>query len=211
MDVGSPHRAVVAGLDGDVLVLLAGTTQAMSGREIAERLGLRSHDGVRKALQRLAVQGIVVREGSGNAYLHQLNREHLGAAAVLALAGMRTELWARIREAFARWQVPPVHASAFGSAARGDGDDESDVDLLLVRTADTPESHAVWVEQVEELRERVERWTGNRASIIELGEEELTEQLAQPQPPPVLQAVLREGIDLAGVPARRLLGDRRGS
>ena len=201
----------MAGLDGDVLVLLAGTTQAMSGREIAERLGLRSHDGVRKSLQRLAGQGIVVREGSRNAYLHQLNREHLGAAAVLALAGMRTELWARIREAVGRWQIPPVHVSAFGSAARGDGDDESDIDLLVVRPTGTLEIHAVWVEQVEGLREKVESWTGNRGSIIELGEDALVEVFAQPQSAPVLDAVLREGIDLAGVPARQLLGELRGS
>jgi predicted nucleotidyltransferase/biotin operon repressor len=201
----------VAGLDGDVLVLLAGTTQAMSGREIAERLGLRSHDGVRKSLQRLTGQGIVVREGSRHAFLHQLNREHLGAAAVLALAGMRTELWARIREATAQWQTPPVHLSAFGSAARGDGDDESDLDLLVVRPTDIPEEDSVWLEQVDGLRERVERWTGNRVSIIEQGEEELTGQLAHSQPPQVLHAVLREGIDLAGVPVRRLLGELRAS
>ena len=210
MDVGSPHRAVVAGLDGDVLVLL-GTTQAMSGREIAERLGLRSHDGVRKSLQRLTGQGIVLRQGSRNAHLHHLNREHVGVAAVLALAGMRTELWPRIREAVARWEIPAVHVSAFGSAARGDGDDESDIDLLVVKPTGTPEIDAAWLEQVDGLRDGIEKWTGNRAGIVELGEDELAELLAQPQAPPVLHAVLREGVDLAGVPARRLLGELRGS
>jgi predicted nucleotidyltransferase/biotin operon repressor len=211
MDVGSPHRAVVAGLDGDVLVLLAGTTQPMSGREIAERLGLRSHDGVRKSLQRLTSQGIVVREGFGNAYLHRLNREHLGAAAVLALAAMRTALWTRIRETVAPWQIQPAHLSAFGSAARGDGDSESDIDLLVVRSTGTPELDATWLEQVEGLRERVEAWTGNRVSIIELADQELTQLMARPQDQPVLRAVLTEGIDLAGTPARRLLGALVGS
>lgn len=195
----------------NVLVLLAGTTQAMSGREIAERLGLRSHHGVRKSLRRLTGQGIVVREGSRHAFLHQLNREHLGAAAVLALAGMRTELWARIREAVARWQTPPVHLSAFGSAARGDGDVESDIDLFVVRPIATPEDDSVWTEQVDGLHERVERWTGNRVSIIEQGEEELADQVAQPRARQVLHAVRREAIDLAGMPARQLLGDSRGA
>jgi biotin operon repressor len=201
----------VSGLDGDVLVLLARTTQAMSGRDIAERLGLRSHDGVRKSLQRLASQGIVVREGSRNAHLHQLNREHLGAAAVLALAEMRSHLWARIRDAIAGWEISPVHASAFGSAARGDGDDESDIDLLVVRPTRTPEIDATWVEQVEGLRDGIEAWTGNRASIIELADDEIAALLTRPQDQPVLHAVLREGIDLAGVPARRLLGELRAS
>ncbi len=178
----------------------------MSGREIAERLGLRSHDGVRKALKRLVRQGIVLREGSRSAFLHQLNREHLGAAAVLALAGMRSELWQRIRDAVAEWELPPTHASAFGSAARGDGNEASDIDILLVRPTATPEADPAWGQQVDALRRRVEIWTGNRASIVEVGEQALQEMLAQSQPPPVLGAVLRDGIELAGVPARRLLG-----
>lgn len=206
MDVSAPHRAVVAGLDGDILVLLARTTQSMSGREIAQRLGLRSHDGVRKALARLVKQGIVVREGSRSAFMHRLNREHLGAAAVLALAGMRTELWRRIRDTVAEWEQPATHVSAFGSAARGDGDEASDIDILLIRPTATPEADPVWGEQVDALRRHVEQWTGNRAGIVEVGDDALQEMLAQTQPPHVLHAVLREGIELAGVPARRLLG-----
>lgn len=101
-------------------VLRARSTQSMSGREIAERLGLRSHDGVRKTLERLVGQGTVLRESARSAFLHQLNREHLGAAAVLALAGMRSELWQRIRDAVAEWELPPTHASAFGIVEVGE-------------------------------------------------------------------------------------------
>jgi hypothetical protein len=35
--------AIVATLDGDALVLLARTSQPLSGREVASRLGLHSH------------------------------------------------------------------------------------------------------------------------------------------------------------------------
>jgi len=210
MDVAAPHRAISAGLDGDVLVLLAGSKRAMSGREIAQRLGLRSHDGVRKALDRLTRQGIVDRDGSRNAYLHQLNRDHLGAPAVLALADMRTRLWTRMREAVAAWEPAPVHVAVFGSAARGDGDDESDIDVLVVRPLDTSQEDVQWVEQVEGFRASVESWTGNRASIVELAEQNLADLLARGQPPAVLRAVLDDGIDVAGVPARRLLGGLNG-
>jgi hypothetical protein len=206
MNVGAPHRAVVAGLDGDVLVLLAGTTQPMSGREVAERLGLRSHDGVRKSLERLVGQGIVLREGSRNAFMHVLNREHVGAAAVLALGGMRAELWARIRETMAGWALPAFHASAFGSAARGDGDERSDIDLFVVRPAAVAEDDPGWVDQVEALRAQVEGWTGNRAGIVEQDEQALRELVARPRLPPVLRDIDREGIDLTGVPTRRLRG-----
>ena len=36
MDVAAPHRAVVSGLDGDVLVMLAGRNAPMSGRQVAD-------------------------------------------------------------------------------------------------------------------------------------------------------------------------------
>jgi predicted nucleotidyltransferase len=206
MDVAAPHRAVVAGLDGDVLVLLAKTTQPMSGREIAERLGLRSHDGVRKSLERLVRQGMVLREGTRSAFMHVLNRDHVGCAAVLALAGMRAELWARIRSAVANWTLPAVHASVFGSAARGDGDEQSDIDLFVVRPGTVAEDHPGWLDQIERLRAQVEAWTGNRASIVEQDELVLRDLLAAPEPPPVLRDLERDAIDLAGVPTRRLIG-----
>lgn len=164
MNVAAPHRAVVAGLGGDVLVLLAKATQPMSGRAVAERLGLRSHDGVRKSLERLVGQGIVLREDSRSAFMHVLNREHVGASAVLALAGMRAELWTRIRAAMAAWSQPALHASAFGSAARGEGDQHSDIDLFVVRSASVAEGDPGWIDQIEAFRtqggdmDRQPRW-----------------------------------------------------
>jgi predicted nucleotidyltransferase len=209
MDVGAPHRAVVSGLDGDVLVLLARSAQPMSGREVAERLGLRSHDGVRKSLDRLVGQGIVLRESSRSSHMHALNREHLGAPAVLALAGMRTELWQRIRAALSAWSLPAVHASAFGSAARGDGHDESDIDLFVVRAGGVDGDDPRWVAQTEALRAQIETWTGNRASIIEQSEQDLRDALDTSQPPAVLASVERDGVELAGQPLRKLLGGVR--
>ncbi len=211
MNVAAPHRAIVAGLDGDVLVLLAKISQPMSGREIAERLGMRSHDGVRKSLERLTAQGIVLREGSRSAYMHVLNRQHLGAAAVLALAGMRGELWDRLRKSMTAWALPAVHVSAFGSAARGDGDEHSDIDLFVVRPTRVGEDDPVWTDQIETLRKQVETWTGNRAGVVEQTEDALQALLARPQPPPVLRDVERDGVDLSGVPLRRLFGGLHGS
>jgi biotin operon repressor len=205
VNVAAPHRTVVAGLDGDVLVLLARTAEPLSGREIADKLGLRSHDGVRKSLERLVDQGIVVREDSRSAYMHVLNREHVGAAAVVALERMRTELWTRLRSTIEAWVVPAIHASVFGSAARGDGDERSDIDIFVVRREQAPEDQRVWDAQIDDLRARVEQWSGNVASIVEQDEETLGELLSRAEPPAVLLDVRRDGIDLAGMPVHRLL------
>jgi predicted nucleotidyltransferase len=206
VDVSQPHRAISPGLEGDVLVLLAGTTRPLSGRTIARRLGLASHDGVRKALERLVAQGIVDRLDSGGAFLHSLNRDHVGADAVLQLAGMRTQLWTRVRAAFASWPVPAVHASAFGSAARGDGDVDSDIDLLVVRPARIADDDERWRSQISALAEGVRRWTGNDASIIELDERAVAQR---PTDTNVIDEVRRDGIDLAGAPVRKLFRTER--
>jgi Nucleotidyltransferase domain len=205
MNVAAPHRAVVAGLDGDVLVLLAGRTSAMTGREVASALGQRSHDGVRKCLDRLVLQGIVDRRPAGNALMHSLNREHVGASAVLALAGMRTELWSRIRTAVAGWDPPPAHVSVFGSAARGDGTADSDIDLLVVRADDVDPEDLGWREHVHALGDRVRAWTGNRASIIEQTEGEIRGMAASAEAHPIIEDLRQDSIGLAGIPTHELL------
>jgi hypothetical protein len=158
---------------------------------------------VQKALDRLVEQGIVHRQAAGRAYLHVLNRDHVAAPIVGGLAGLRGEFLRRMRDELASWEPAPVHASLFGSAARGDGDAGSDIDLLVVRPTHVDEEDAAWRSQLDGLAVRVEAWTGNHAGIIELGEAELA------RPSPTLKEVRADGIDLAGTPIRSLLRSRR--
>src|SRR3954447_3212721 len=125
MDVAHPYAAVTGGgLEGEVLAVLAGTTKPLTGRQVA-RLARRGSDrGIRLALQRLAVQGLVDTLDAPPAVLYTLNREHIAAPVALALVELRGALLARLRDAIGSWQVAPLHASLFGSAARGDGGTE---------------------------------------------------------------------------------------
>jgi predicted nucleotidyltransferase len=206
MDVSGPHRAIGSRVDADVLVALAGTTRPLTGRRVAELAG-HSQRGVLTALDRLVEHGLVLRSAAGRALMHELNRDHLTAPAVEVLAGMRTELLRRLRDAFGEWEVEPVHASIFGSAARGDGDTSSDIDLFVVRPAGVDEEAAAWRSQVERLTEDVRRWTGNHAAIIEQDEADLGR--LRRSKPPVVESLRWDGIDLAGTPLRELLGTRR--
>lgn len=206
MDVGRPHRAVVSGLDGDVLVLLAGVSRPLTGRQVAARLRPSSHEGVRRSLERLVHQGIVMREGAGSAFLHTLNREHMAAPAVIALAQIRSQLWAALRRVLERWDPPAVHASVFGSAARGDGDADSDIDLFLVRAAHVADDDDRWRGQVDALGARVRTWTGNGLSVVEQSQADLPMLLVES--PSILGDVRRDGIHLAGEPIRKLLAAR---
>lgn len=158
MDVGQPIASVIPSLDGPVLGALASTTAPLTLTRVHRLAGRGSLTGVRRVLLRLVGAGLVLEVPGG--YL--LNREHVAAAAVEALAGLHGELVARIRREVGSWRRPPALVGLYGSAARRDGDERSDVDLLVV--SDDPDAAA----RAEGLASQVRRWTGNRAHVVAL-------------------------------------------
>jgi predicted transcriptional regulator len=206
MNVAHPYRALIPSLDGDLLVELSRSEKPRSGRELA-RLIDRSETGARKRLERLVEQGLVKAETTPPARLYTLNREHLAAPIVEQVAGLRLAMFERLRKQIADWKTPPVHASVFGSAARGEGDERSDIDLFVVRPQSVDADDESWRSQLNELSDSVYAWTGNRLGISEAGEEGLPSLAAgRPQ---VVRDLLGEGVHVAGEQARRLLGKRR--
>jgi predicted nucleotidyltransferase len=205
VDLSRPYAAISPTLDPAVLTVLAGTTKPLTGREIARLVGRSSHSGAIAALERLVDQGIVEREEAGRAFLFTLNREHLAAPAVELLADLREELLRRIRGAVDGWVVKAMHLSLFGSAARGEGGTESDVDLFVVRHGLIEHQEPVWREQVDLLVWHVERWTGNPARIVEVEDREVAR--LRKQRPPVVDELLNDAITLVGSDVSTLLGE----
>jgi nucleotidyltransferase-like protein len=195
MDFRYPFRVVTPTLDGEVLRVLAGTTGGLTGREIVRLVGLKTHEGTRRVLERLVSQGIVVREPVGRAFSYTLNRDHVAAPYVEGLARLRAELIARLRQRIADWETPPLLAALFGSAARGDAGPESDVDLLVIRPAELDPDADHWRRQLLDVEASTAAWTGNDARVLEYGEHELR---AAAQAEPVLREVAAEGIELYG-------------
>jgi predicted nucleotidyltransferase len=118
------------------------------------------------------------------------------------LTDLRSELIRRVQRSIDSWKVAPVHASLFGSAARGDGDTSSDIDLFVVRPRGIREDDAAWRRQLDDLAQAVHDWTGNHAGISEVGEHDLS--LARRGA--TARAILADGITLAGKPANALFG-----
>jgi predicted nucleotidyltransferase len=202
MNLGSPHRLLAHPLDGAVVAVLSATTHPLTGREVARLAPEGSQPGISKALGRLTAEGLVDRQEAGNALLYRLNRDHLAAPAAAMLADLRNALIGRLREEIAGWELQPVHASVFGSVARGDADAGSDIDLLIVRPADIAANASRWRDQLNDLSYAVKRWTGNALSTSELPEADIA-RLADERPP-VIDAIGADAITLVGPDANRL-------
>lgn len=204
MDLSRPYAAVCPTLDIDVLSALAHTTRPLTGREVSRLVGRESHEGVRKALSRLTAEGLVERQEAGGALLFTLNRDHLAAPAVAILADMRPELVRRLRRLIGSWDIGPMYASMFGSAARADGNTESDIDLFIVRPNAVDDNDMVWRQQLDDLAASVRRWTGNHAGIAEIAEREIPRLRADE--PPIVRELREDSIPLGGPDVRSLLG-----
>lgn len=203
MDLSKPYSAISPGLDVELLVELSRSTEPRSGRELARRIG-RSWGGVRPALDRLLEHGLLERDEVGATYVYRLNREHLLAPAVDELSGARTTFFTRARDLIADWRTQPLHASIFGSMARAEGGTTSDVDVFVVRPKQVDLDDETWREQLKTLSDRVHAWTGNPASIIEVGPDELEELRRRRRS--VLTEIRSDAIHLAGRKVQQVIG-----
>jgi predicted nucleotidyltransferase len=222
MDVSEPTRSVTPTLDGPVLAVLAAAGRPLTVGQVAEQAARGSEIGIRRSLARLVEQGVVHATLMGRNQVHELNREHVAAEAAVIMANIRLRLWERFRIEIATWMVKPLYAAAFGSAARGDGDATSDIDLLLVHppmrgerkpstskatassTSRAPDAFAgrnddagvtlEWEEQLDRLRESVERWTGNPLQIIDLSLDEWRRPASAHRM--LLDQVRQDGVEL---------------
>jgi DNA-binding transcriptional ArsR family regulator len=197
MDVSHPLRSVIPSLDGPVLEVLAGTTYPLSTLQVHRLAGTGSPNGVRLVLERLAEHGLVTPDHRGNAIYYSANRDHLAWPAVEILAGLRAALRARLADELSGWASPVLHASLFGSAARGDGGAESDIDILLVRRDEPDAKEAIWDDQVSWLRDHVVALTGNRCQLFDITLARLGQHVRAGDP--LVDSWRQDGILLAGV------------
>lgn len=182
MDLTSPARAVVPSLDAEVLTVLAGITLPLTGRQISRLANSKGHRGVSLVLDRLRQQGIVDVMQAGSANLYSLNRDHVAFAAVEALQDLRGKLFRLIEMRVRGWEIPPVSVAVFGSAARGDGGTTSDIDLLIIRPESVNEDESGWEKQLFELSFWVQRWSGNRASLIQATPSQIASMIEREEP-----------------------------
>jgi hypothetical protein len=203
MNVSEPSDLVMARTTSAVLRVLAGADAGFSVRQAA-RLARVSPARALEIVDHAAARGLILVEQAGRSRMCRLNRDHLAADAIIALVMLRQRMVAALAEEIAGWETAAMHASLFGSAARGDGGTDSDLDVLVVRADDT--SLDVWEEQTFCSGKRLIRLTGNSVSWFDISRSDLDRSVDLKEP--LIAEWMADGIHLVGQPLRALLRRR---
>ena len=131
-----------------------------------------------------------------------LNRNYLAAPSIAAPAGLRGELIRRLRERLSEW--PDLKGAwLFGSIARGDAVEGSDIDVLLIAgDLESADLH----ERIGRIQEDAKSWTGNDLQLVEHSPASWQKLVAAKNP--FVAEVRRDGIALV-VNGASLLKRRR--
>lgn len=156
MNVADPVLSVVPSLHGPVLAVLARTSAPLRQADVHRLAAAGSYSGVRKVLLQLVDHGVIEEVPGG----FRLNRDHVTAEAIVQLASLHGVLAERLR----RWAAghdEVEFVGLFGSIARRDGDETSDIDVLVL--ADLPAENRSMLR--DELTDLLVRWTGNDGHV----------------------------------------------
>lgn len=167
-----------------------------SAREIARRAGV-SHPTASSVLASLADQGLVARTRAPRIDSFELRRTHAGGEKLISMfdweSQLRHELASFLRDEIRRHAPAVTGAFLFGSAARGDMDPASDIDLALLCPADAT-AHVMAA--MDEIGEGVRERFGNRLSVI-LADAALDElQEPRRKGSQLWRQIIREGIPI---------------
>ena len=196
MNLDRPFRVITPTVDGDVLSVLAGADASFTPPQVRDLIGDHSIEGVRRSLNRLVREGVVTSSRVGQAFAYRLNRGHLAAPAVVAMAGLRVEFLSRVSSLVGSWRVGCEFAALFGSAATKRMTAESDIDLFVVRPNATDTENDRWRDQLDTLVTEIAAWTGNDARVLEMNASETQRGLRSSDR--VLLDIRRHGIRLHG-------------
>lgn len=193
MNIAEPSDLVMSRATASVLRVLVGADASFSIRQLA-RLAEVSAPRAVEIVNRASERGLILVEQAGRSRMCRFNREHLAANAIIDLVTIRERILRALESEITAWSIQPLHASLFGSAARGDGGTDSDLDVLIVRPEAVTES--MWDDQKYASGLRLMAKIGNAVSWFDISMAEL--KTASDASEPILSEWKSEGIRLSG-------------
>lgn len=202
VDYSAPIEAIFPGATAAVLEVLARTTQPLSLRQVADRAGI-SHPQVARHVERLERLGVVHREVVGRSHLVRLTTS--AAARMLRdLAALDATVLQYMRDTASALHPAPLSIVVFGSFARGEATEHSDIDVAVIvdRAADER-----WMEGLSRWVDDVAAFAGNPVAEIVVDADNLVARVDNP----LWAAAIAEGLTVAGRDLADLIESRTGS
>jgi hypothetical protein len=207
MDFVHPVEALIPGVQGRVLAVLAATTAELNLRTIARLSGVSSAQASR-VLPVLVQVGLVERREVPPASLFRLVLDHVAAGPLLSLVRSQESMVETMIRVSASMESPPASVIVFGSFARGEADADSDVDVVHVRPAHIDEDDSAWSDSVQQWKDDVARASGNRVEGLEVGADQVGDLLASGRG--LWTDVAHDGLVVGGVGLTELAASNRG-
>lgn len=167
MDYVSPVEAVIPGVQGKVLAVLARSDTEMSMRAVGRLAGVSAQQSS-LVLGQLIDLGIVERRDVPPVGLVRLGPDNLAAQMVIALARLHQAALGRLAELATSITPAPASLVIFGSFARGQAGPGSDLDILAVRPAGLAGDHDRWTDSLGVWADTARRLVGNSVNLIEV-------------------------------------------
>lgn len=168
MDFRHPVEATIPGAQGRVIAALLGTSGELNLRTIA-RIARVSVAQASRVLPGLVELGMIKRREVPPSSMFRLVPEHVASRALLELANSRAAVIAEMGRAASKIRPEPVSVLTFGSFARGDGEIDSDIDVIVVRPAEVDVDDEEWSQAIERWRVVVGRVAGNTVEVLDIG------------------------------------------
>ena len=201
MDFVHPVRAVIPGVQGRVLAVLAETTAELNLRTVAQLADVSTAQASR-VMPVLVELGLVERREVPPSLLFRLNRENAAAQVVVSLASLHDTVLARLGEVVGLMPLPPVSVIVFGSFARRAADRDSDIDVVIVRPDEVDSEDETWVAGVEQWRRDARLISGNTVEVIEIDLASAIEKLKSGGP--LWTEIARDGLVVRGATINEL-------
>ena len=195
MDYVNPLEGLIPGVQGRVLTVLARTEAELTMRSVAELAGVSANQAT-VVLNRLVRLGLVERRDVGAAALVRLVRENEAARSVLSLVDLRQGVLARLAGEARKIRPAPACLVVFGSFARGDAHENSDIDVLAVPPSEAQVDHGRWMAALGQWSDRAARIAGNPVNLLEATMDELPKLVRREREP--WRTIVEEGVVLVG-------------
>jgi predicted nucleotidyltransferase len=196
MDYRQPVQALIPGVQGEVLAVLAATETELTMRTVAALAGVSVNRAV-TVLNGLVDLGVVRRRDAGRSALVVLDRENEVGRLVTSLGSLQTRVADRLGKAARSIRPRPASLMLFGSLAAGTASADSDVDVLAVRPAGVEEDDGQWLESLGAWGDLATRIVGNPVNTVVVGEREVAGLLRGRRP--LWKEIRETGIVLVGM------------